>query len=131
MSSSADNMDEVTRMGDLYDFYGALLTVRQRQIIEMYHLEDWSLSEIAESLEISRQAVHDQLRRAGEQLEQYESALQLRAAAKGQREAWSHLMSVWAHVKLELTSSSQDAMAEALQLLFQKLTGFTGGDVDA
>ncbi|WP_375330575.1 YlxM family DNA-binding protein [Alicyclobacillus fastidiosus] len=118
-------------MGDLYDFYGALLTVRQRQIIEMYHLEDWSLSEIAESLEISRQAVHDQLRRAGEQLEQYESALQLRAAAKGQREAWSHLMSVWAHVKLELTSSSQDAMAEALQLLFQKLTGFTGGDVDA
>ncbi|UNO50647.1 YlxM family DNA-binding protein [Alicyclobacillus acidoterrestris] len=131
MSSSADNMNEVTRMGDLYDFYGALLTERQRQIIEMYHVEDWSLSEIAESLSITRQAVHDQLRRAGEQLEQYEAVLQLRAAARAQQEAWSKLMRVWAKVRHELSAASQMEMDAAFASMDRTLPGFIGGEVDA
>ncbi|WAH35469.1 YlxM family DNA-binding protein [Alicyclobacillus dauci] len=124
-------MDEVTRMGDLYDFYGALLTDRQRQIIEMYHVEDWSLSEIAESLSISRQAVHDQLRRAGEQLEQYESVLQLRALARNQRDAWAGLQEAWSAVASRLTPSEREQIRAALDRLGNTLPGLTGGDADA
>lgn len=70
-------MDSTTRMNMLYDFYGSLLTDKQRTFMEMYYSEDWSLAEIAEHFQISRQAVHDQLKRTTTQLEEYESKLQL------------------------------------------------------
>ena len=56
----------------LYDFYGELLTKRQQQIYESVVLEDYSLSEVAEELNISRQGVHDMVRRCDRALEGYE-----------------------------------------------------------
>ena len=53
----------------LYDFYGELLTKRQQQIYESVVLEDYSLSEVAEELNISRQGVHDMVRRCDRALE--------------------------------------------------------------
>ena len=47
----------------LYDYYGDLLTDRQRECFEMRYNQDMSLSEIAEELGISRQGVHDNLNR--------------------------------------------------------------------
>ena len=47
----------------LYDYYGALLTSRQRECFEMRYHQDLSLSEIGEELGISRQGVHDNLSR--------------------------------------------------------------------
>ncbi|WP_083520814.1 YlxM family DNA-binding protein [Alicyclobacillus kakegawensis] len=66
-------IDKVTRMAALYDLYGKLLTPRQRQVFELTYFDDWSLAEIAEHLGVSRQAVHDNLHRAEEQLEHYEA----------------------------------------------------------
>lgn len=63
----------------LYDFYGQLLTERRRELVELHYLNDLSLGEIAEEQGISRQAVHDQLRRAEEALEHYEARLGLAA----------------------------------------------------
>ena len=57
----------------LYDFYGELLTKRQQQIYESVVLEDYSLSEVAEELNISRQGVHDMIRRCDKALEGYNS----------------------------------------------------------
>ena len=56
----------------LYDFYGELLTKRQQQIYESVVLEDYSLSEVAEELNISRQGVHDMIRRCDKALDGYE-----------------------------------------------------------
>ena len=56
----------------LYDFYGELLTKRQQQIYESVVLEDYSLSEVAEELNISRQGVHDMMRRCDKALEGFE-----------------------------------------------------------
>ncbi|MGI6091465.1 MAG: YlxM family DNA-binding protein [Veillonellaceae bacterium] len=70
-------LDKVLRIGPLFDFYGALLTDKQRQCIEMHYLNDFSLSEIASEFNVSRQAVHDILRRAEQTLEEYEYKLQL------------------------------------------------------
>lgn len=61
----------------LYDFYGELLTERQQQVYENVVLEDYSISEVAEELGISRQGVHDMIRRCNKSLEGYEQKLHL------------------------------------------------------
>ena len=61
----------------LYDFYGTLLTERQREVFDLYHEENFSLSEIADSLGVSRQAVHISLNKARRELEEYEEKLGL------------------------------------------------------
>lgn len=61
----------------LYDFYGELLTERQQQVYESVVLEDFSLGEVAEELGISRQGVHDMIRRCNHTLEEYEKKLHL------------------------------------------------------
>lgn len=48
----------------LFDFYGELLTEKQREYFDLYHNEDLSLTEIAESAGISKQGVHDAIYRA-------------------------------------------------------------------
>jgi len=61
----------------LYDFYGELLTDKQKEIYELFYQNDMSLSEIAGELEISRQAVRDQLKRTEKILLDYEDKLRL------------------------------------------------------
>ncbi|MFY9140235.1 MAG: YlxM family DNA-binding protein [Thermacetogeniaceae bacterium] len=65
------------RMALLSDFYGDLLTERQQEVIRFYYEQDLSLGEIAEHLNITRQAVHDILKRAERALEHYEEKLRL------------------------------------------------------
>ena len=60
----------------LYDYYGELLTEKQRGLFDLYYNQDYSLSEIASAAGISRQGVHDTLARAEELLEGYEAALE-------------------------------------------------------
>ncbi|MEL4105760.1 YlxM family DNA-binding protein [Oscillospiraceae bacterium CM] len=56
--------DKKLQMAMLFDFYGDLLTDKQREYFDLYHNEDLSLSEIAENAGISRQGVHDLIMRA-------------------------------------------------------------------
>lgn len=70
-------MNKILEQALLYDFYGELLTVHQKEIYEQFVLEDLSLSEIAEGEGISRQGVHDLVRRCGKALEGYEEKLHL------------------------------------------------------
>lgn len=70
-------MEKFVEQTLLYDFYGELLTERQQQVYESVVLEDYSLSEVAEELEISRQGVHDMIKRCNHALEEYESRLHL------------------------------------------------------
>jgi hypothetical protein len=61
----------------LYDFYGELLTNKQKNIVDMYYNHDLTLSEISENIDISRQGVYDALKRAENTLEGYEVKLKL------------------------------------------------------
>lgn len=70
-------MEKFVEQTLLYDFYGELLTERQQQVYESVVLEDYSLSEVAENLGISRQGVHDMIKRCNHTLEEYESRLNL------------------------------------------------------
>ncbi len=70
-------MEHFVRVYQLYDFYGHLLTDKQKQAVELYFGHDLSLGEIADEMGTSRQAVHDLLRRSEQILEDYEAKLGL------------------------------------------------------
>ena len=70
-------MEEIYEKTLLFDFYGELLTERQRNIFREVVFEDCSLGEVAETHGISRQGVHDMLRRTKKALEGYEEKLGL------------------------------------------------------
>ena len=70
-------MEEILKQTLLYDFYGELLTEHQKQVYEDVILNDYSLSEVAASLGISRQGVHDLVKRCNKILQEYESKLHL------------------------------------------------------
>ncbi|MEW9108562.1 putative DNA-binding protein [Cytobacillus gottheilii] len=70
-------LEKTTRMNYLYDFYQSLLTPKQRSYMSLYYLDDYSLGEIAEEYEVSRQAVYDNIKRTEAMLEEYEEKLLL------------------------------------------------------
>ena len=76
-SSKGDCMERIVEQGLLYDFYGELLTEHQKKIYEDVVYNDLSLSEIAQENGISRQGVHDMVRRCNQMLTEYENKLHL------------------------------------------------------
>lgn len=78
-------LEHYLRVTALLDYYGALLTDKQRQYLEYHFLNDLSLAEIAEEFGVSRQAVHDVLKRSESTLEEYESRLGLVARNQAER----------------------------------------------
>lgn len=65
------------KYGVLLDFYGDLLTQKQQQALDLYYNEDYSLLEIGEHLNISRQGVFECIKKGTEHLEHYEEVLHL------------------------------------------------------
>lgn len=70
-------MDKKLYLVNLYDYYGVLLTEKQQQYFENYYFDDLSLREIAENDNVSRNAVHGQLKNVEERLQFYEKSLHL------------------------------------------------------
>lgn len=64
--------NQTYRMTMLFDFYGELLTQRQREFFDLYYNEDLSLAEIAENAGISRQGVRDVIVRAEAAMQEVE-----------------------------------------------------------
>ena len=72
-----NDLIKTIRMNYLFDFYQSLLTEKQRNYLELFYLQDYSLSEIADTFDVSRQAVYDNIRRTGDLVEDYEEKLGL------------------------------------------------------
>ena len=70
-------MEKIVEQGLLYDFYGEPLTKHQRQIYERIVYDNLSLGEIAQEEGVSRQAVHDMVKRCDKILQGYEEKLKL------------------------------------------------------
>lgn len=81
-------------MNQLFDCYQALLTEKQQQMLELYYEEDLSLAEIAEHYDISRQAVHDNIRRGENALEDYEAKLSIHSKRMERIDLLNQLSSV-------------------------------------
>ena len=68
-------IDKTIYWNDLYDYYGALLTDKQRDMFERYYFDNLTLQEIADNNQISRNAVHKTLSAIALKLETYEEKL--------------------------------------------------------
>ena len=77
--------NQTYRMTMLFDFYGELLTDRQREFFDLYYNEDLSLAEIAENAGISRQGVRDVIVRAESAMQEVEDKTGIIRRFEGQR----------------------------------------------
>lgn len=107
-------LEKTNRVNILFDFYGQLLKDRQKQFLEMYYRDDLTLSEIAELMDVSRQAVFDQLKRTENVLENYEEKLQLLTKYQEREERLSTLLQV-----LETERWDQDQIRSKVKELAQ------------
>ena len=70
-------MEELIYYTMLYDIYGSLLTEKQKEYFEEYYFKNLSLSELASKYNISRNAIHKQIKETIKRLENYEDNLRL------------------------------------------------------
>lgn len=106
-------MEKIARQNMLYDFYGELLTEHQRRIYEDAVYGDLSLSELAQDYNISRQGVHDLIKRCDKLLEGYEAKLHL-------LERFLEIKNL-ADMVVELSSEINDDRAKEIKLLSSKI----------
>ncbi|MGM0873639.1 MAG: putative DNA-binding protein [Bacillota bacterium] len=101
-------LEKTTRLNYLFDFYQSLLTPKQKSYMSLYYLDDYSLGEIADEYNVSRQAVYDNIKRTEAMLEQYEEKLLLFQKFQERQEIMT---------KLREYSSNTDRKAEIDSLL--------------
>ena len=111
-----DELGTVEYASLLYDFYGVLLSDSQREVMALYHEDNLSLSEIAEELGQSRQAVHYTLRKAEKSLDEYEEKLGLIASYDEDRALADKAVAL-----LEKDNMSADDRAAVMDIL-KKIT---------
>ena len=105
-------LEDTTRINLLYDFYGNLLTEKQREYLELYYQDDLSLGEIADNDGSSRQGVHDLVKRAVRALENAEERLGLVARFLVQEKELQRLRDL-----LSSSEMPEDARREALNIV--------------
>ena len=117
-------IEKIARMAFLLDFYGGLLTEKQQQCLDMHYNQDLSLAEIAEIFAVSRQAVHDILKRAEHLLEDYEHRLGLMQRFMRNREDLAQVMERLQSVAGKMTGSGDAVLrseVDDIRLLMQKI----------
>src|SRR5699024_3982246 len=70
-------LEKITLINNLYNYYVYLLTEKQKNYLSLYYHEDYSIGEISEQTNVSRQAVYDNIKRTENLLEHYEANLKL------------------------------------------------------
>ena len=110
-----DDIERVEYASMLYDFYGSLLSRAQSEVTALYHEDNLSLSEIAEQLGQSRQAVHYTLKKAEKALEGYEAKLGLLEAYEKHQRLADEAMSLID--SLGLSEGKSDRLREIISEL--------------
>ena len=89
-----DILEKALEIIELYDLYQALLTEKQKEYFESYYFDNFSITEISENLEVSRNAVHDQLKKTVIKLNHYEEKLKLKELGKARNNIINKLIEV-------------------------------------
>ncbi|WP_206812245.1 putative DNA-binding protein [Paradesulfitobacterium ferrireducens] len=112
-------MEKIAQMALLADFYGPLLTGKQRNAWDMHFEQDLSLAEIAEVEKTSRQAVHDLLKRTERILLEYEEKLGLVQRFISEREKLLEISGLLAEINTD--DFAKDSALKRHQLIRAKL----------
>lgn len=110
------------KIGNLFEFYGQLLTEKQQEILDYYCIHDFSFGEIAEELGISRQGVYDTIKRAEKILDEYESKLELMKRFNNREVIINHMVSELDAIGTKADQFlSTDDLKKALEQLRQEI----------
>jgi len=115
MTQRDKDLDKKIDYGLLCSYYGALLTERQRSMLNLYCDEDLTLTEVADQLRVSRQCVGDTLQRACERLDQLEAALGLMKRFDALQASMSACRALI--LKAVSTGDKQDYLGKAVKVL--------------
>ncbi|MEY8415727.1 YlxM family DNA-binding protein [Tissierella praeacuta] len=110
-------VEKLVQIGILFDFYGRLLSKRQYNIIELFYLQDLSLGEIGEELNITRQGVYDTLKRAEENLYRYEDTLGLVAKFNENHKIIKNILKCSKDIKKLSIENGYDEVIEKAELI--------------
>ena len=108
-------MERLYELARLYDLYGGLLREKQRECLRLHIAEDFSLAEIGEELGITRQAAHDNIRRAERALFEMEEALGLRARQEAQERVLTAICAELNALEEPITRAQVRAIAEKIE----------------
>jgi predicted DNA-binding protein YlxM (UPF0122 family) len=108
-------------IGELLEFYSGLLTKKELGVLELYIQPDYSGAEVARKLRISRQAVHDHIRRSLGRMRRCESKLQLIANYKKNVVMFRKIMTKLDQCCEQSHSSEGKQTLDELKTLFEKL----------
>ena len=114
-------MDEILHLTLLYDFYGELLTEKQKQVFDLHYQDDLSLSEIGEELSISRQAVWDQLKRTEKILMDYEQKLGLVARFQAQKKSVREMLDILQEMETDGLSEKRIHQLEKMKQIAEAI----------
>ena len=108
-------MERLYELARLYDLYGGLLREKQRECLRLHIAEDFSLAEIGEELGITRQAAHDNIRRAERALFEMEETLGLRARQEAQERVLAAICAELNALEEPITRAQVRAIAEKIE----------------
>ena len=113
----AETPEHRATLAMLIDFYSALLNPRQRQIAEMYYGDDMSLSEISDELGITRQGVHDALKKAEAKLVDTEEKLGLVERFASSQKCFSYIIKRLEEISAQTGGDFSDIIDAAQRML--------------
>jgi len=114
-----NSMEEIVELSLLFDFYGEMLGDHKKQIFEDYVLNDLSLAEIADEEGISRQGVHDIVKRCTKQLKDYEAALHLVEKFQNMKKKLTDVSEL---LSIEVSNNSNQNLEKAKSILTEVMT---------
>ena len=120
-------MPELIRVSLLYDYYGTLLSEKQKEAVEFYYLEDQTLGEIAKAQNVSRQAVFDALQHAISTLEGYEAKLGLVKQQQNENKNYVEILNSLRSMIREIDTAGiiydSDKLVSTLRSIEKKISG--------
>lgn len=114
-------MDEFYEISLLLDFYGQMVTKRQFDILDLYYNSDYSLGEIAQQLSISRQGVHDNIRRGKAALFSMEQKLGLAQRFKRLKENASAILKCLDEIDSDALSERDCSNIDSAKVIVRKI----------
>lgn len=114
------------KVGLLFDYYGQFLTAKQRDVMHLYFENDYSLSEIAQELGVSRQAVHDMIKKARKSLEECEERLGLVLKVSEKDEAIKKIGKITEEIRkmaLDGAETDRKALKEKTEAILEIISG--------
>lgn len=111
-------ISDVFEINMLMDFYKNLLSVKQQKVLSMYYDYDYSLTEIADQLDISKQAVSNNIKRAELRLRFFEKNLKLVKNFMEKKEKDEKLKKLFTELRKEGNDKSKEIIDEISSIIF-------------